>query len=323
MAQLQGISGLKWGDGNGGQVALSIHTNVLRILRNDKLSYLTATMRNPGSVKNGTASYYVPEIIGTKDYDAGDATFADPETGLVSFNLDTRRQAKYEIETFDISRLQEANYLMGEIAVGLAYSIQADLNSAFLSYLVKQFDGSSGALRTQVLELATIGKPDPAMTPEKARVDYNTWQYKIIDISRQYNKKLLGVPKADMFNIVSPRLDVGIRNAFWNQPSEIGKFVIKDTLEGNKLGNIKYIVDDMLDLSIGAGTSFTDKDFNTTDFIGFILHNEAVAMPINLISTTQTINPNNANLRFITKYQYGIGTLRPTLIWAIKNKAAK
>ena len=42
-------------------------------------------------------------------------------------------------------------------------------------------------------------------------------------------------------------------------------------------------------------------------------------MPINIQQTMQTINPDNGNLRFITKYQFGIGILRPKLIYAIKN----
>ena len=97
MAVLQGISGLAMGDGTGNKIALSINTQVLEILSNDKLSYLTATITNPAQVKNGTVSYYVPEIIGSGDYGtAGEGTnFVEPAAGLVSINIDKRRQNKY------------------------------------------------------------------------------------------------------------------------------------------------------------------------------------------------------------------------------------
>lgn len=42
-------------------------------------------------------------------------------------------------------------------------------------------------------------------------------------------------------------------------------------------------------------------------------------MPININQTIQTINPENGNIRFIIKYQFGIGILRPKLIYAMKN----
>ena len=77
----------------------------------------------------------------------------------------------------------------------------------------------------------------------------------------------------------------------------------------------------MLQNNIPLGTSFSaDTALDTTNFVGFIAHKEAIAFPINLMTTTQTINPENGNPRFITKYQFGMGILRPDLIVALRKK---
>ena len=321
MAVLQGISGLAMGDGNAGKIALSINTQVLEILSNDKLSYLTATITNPAQVKNGTVSYYVPEIIGSGDYGtAGEGVqFTEPAAGLVSINIDKRRQNKYEVETFDISRLNESGYILGVVAAGIARAIQADLNAEYLTFIVSQFK-QDGNLQTQVLELENVGKGNPALTPEQSRVDYNRIQLQIAKFQKMFDKRMLGVGVNEIYGVLSVEADIDLRNAFWNQPNTLGNFVIKETLEGVKLGNLNYFVDVMLNNTIGAGTSFSDKQLQTTGLVGLIMHREAVGMPINIQQTMQTINPENGNLRFITKYQFGIGILRPKLIYAIKNK---
>ena len=321
MAVLQGISGLAMGDGTGNKIALSINTQVLEILSNDKLSYLTATITNPAQVKNGTVSYYVPEIIGSGEYGtAGEGTnFVEPAAGLVSINIDKRRQNKYEVETYDISRLNESGYILGVVAAGIARAIQADLNAEYLTFIVSQFKSGTGTLATQVLELDNVGKGNPALTPEQSRVDYNRVQLQIAKFQKMFDKRMLGVGVNEIYGVLSVEADIDLRNAFWNQPNTLGNFVIKETLEGVKLGNLNYFVDVMLNNNIAANTSFSDKELQTTGLVGLIMHREAVGMPINIQQTMQTINPENGNLRFITKYQFGIGILRPKLIYAIKN----
>lgn len=320
MAILQGISGLSMGDGEAGKIALSINTQVLDILSNDKLSYLTATITNPAQVKNGTVSYYVPEIIASGEYGtAGEGTqFVEPAAGLVSINIDKRRQNKYEVETFDISRLNESGYILGVVAAGIARAIQADLNAEYLSFLVAQFK-TGGSLATQILELANVGKGNPDLTPELSRVDYNRIQLQIAKFQKMFDKRMLGVGVNEIYGVLSVEADIDIRNAFWNQPNTLGNFVIRETLEGVKLGNLNYFVDIMLNNTVAAGTSFSDKQLQTAGLVGLIIHREAVGMPININQTIQTINPENGNIRFITKYQFGIGILRPKLIYAIKN----
>lgn len=323
MAILQGISGLQWGDGAGGQVALSIHTEVLRILRSNKLSYMSATLRTPGQVQTGTATYYVPEIVQTNYYGAaGSSGFSIPQTGLVSFNLDKRRDAKWEVEQFDIARLQDSTYILSVIAAGLAGAIQNDLNAEYLAFLSTQFK-ENGALNVpngyQVVDVPTLWKTDVNVTPEDCRKDFLLLQQQVIKFTKKFNKKMLGLERNEVFAVLSYEADINLRNAFWNQPNELGRKVIEETLEGQQLGLLKYFTDPMLQNNIPAGTSFSkDTALNTENFVGFIAHKEAIAFPINLMTTTQTINPDNGNPRFITKYQFGMGILRPELIVALR-----
>ena len=218
MAVLQGISGLAMGDGTGNKIALSINTQVLEILSNDKLSYLTATITNPAQVQNGTVSYYVPEIIGSGEYGtAGEGTnFVEPAAGLVSINIDKRRQNKYEVETFDISRLNESGYILGVVAAGIARAIQADLNAEYLTFIVSQFKSGTGTLAQagQILELANVGKGDPALTPELSRVDYNRIQLQIAKFQKMFDKRMLGVGVNEIYGVLSVEADIDLRMHF-------------------------------------------------------------------------------------------------------------
>lgn len=331
MAVLQGISGLQWGDGNNGNVALSIHTEVLRILRSNKLSYMSATIRTPGQVATGTATYYVPEIIQTNYYGAaGSSSFSIPQTGIISFNLDKRRDAKWEVEQFDISRLQDSTYILSVIAAGLAGAIQTDLNAEYLAFLTTQFKQGgdlNGNLTTgnrqQVVSIPTLWKTDVNVTPEDCRKDFLLLQQQVIKFTKKFNKQMLGLERNEVFAVLSYEADINLRNAFWNQPNELGRKVIEDTLEGQQLGLLKYFTDPMLQNNIPVGTSFSkDTALDTTNFVGFIAHKEAIAFPINLMTTTQTINPDNGNPRFITKYQFGMGILRPDLIIGLKKNGS-
>lgn len=323
MAILQGISGLQWGDGANGNVALSIHTEVLRILRSNKLSYMSATIRTPGQVAAGTATYYVPEIIQTNYYGASGASgFSVPQTGIISFNLDKRRDAKWEVEQFDIARLQDSTYILSVIAAGLAGAIQSDLNAEYLAFLTSQFK-EGGKLANQTVPVPTLWKTDVTVTPEQCRQDFLLLQQQVMKFTKKFNKQMLGLERNEVFAVLSYEADINLRNAFWNQPNELGRKVIEDTLEGQQLGLLKYFTDPMLQNEIRVGTSFSkDTALDTTNFVGFIAHKEAIAFPINLMTTTQTINPDNGNPRFITKYQFGMGILRPDLIVALRKNNA-
>ena len=316
MAVLQGISGIQMGDGAGGTIALSISKHILRMLSNSSLSYLTATMSNPSQVNSGSVSYYIPELIQTEAYDATSQKFDKTQTAMRRITCDTREQAKYEVETFDIARLDESSDVLGMIATGLAMGIQSTLNAEFLMYIKSQFE-VGGELAAQIIELPVLGK-DVVDTVENCRAAYNALQMKIAKITQMYDKNKLGIEKGDLHTIMSPVAAVQIRNSFWGTPANIGNFPISPTLAGVQLGNMKFTEDGMLDNAIPAGTSFSKlKDFDFSNYVGFIIHNEAVAMPISIMNVVNQNSPFNANLQYICKYQYGLGILRPKLLYAI------
>ncbi|WP_300351203.1 hypothetical protein [Clostridium sp.] len=86
---------------------------------------------NPSSVKSGTVAYQVPEILQAEDYGDGTTTSQIPQSGLVEISIDTRRDIKYDVETFDQTRLGDMEYVIGIIASASALAIQNDLNAHF------------------------------------------------------------------------------------------------------------------------------------------------------------------------------------------------
>ena len=325
MAVLTGIQALQMGDGASGKAALSIKTRVLRILADSKLSYMLATMMNANDVKAGTVSYYVPEIIGSNDYGAaGAGAFNAPNSGIVSVNINTRRDVKWEWETFDISRLEEGDYILGMITTGIAMAVLADLNGQFLQFLANKFDKTSGEepMKTNKIPLTYLTKENVNETPENMRKDLLSIEYKMNKINQLFDKGKLGVPKAEIMAVVAPVIDTNMKYAFWNQPNSLGNWVISKTLEGHQIGNLKYMVDPMLNNNIPAGSSFNnDQAQDFTKFYGILFHNEAIAMPINVNEVIALRNPDNGNPRFITKYQFGIGVIRPKLVYQIVDAA--
>lgn len=313
MAVIQGISGMQIGDGTGGNVALSINTRVLRILSDSSFSYLTATMKNPNEVKSGTVAYYVPEIIQTEAYGSGTTASQNINAGLISVTIDTRRTAKYDIETFDLTRLENANQIVGMVSLGLAMAILNDLNANFLAYVVN-FLSTDTVGKLQNIALPGLVDETGTQTPEQSRVSLNKIQFEVAKKSKLYNKKTLGIKKAEFINIFDSIGDVNVRNAFWGVLG--GKdLVLASDLEAVQIGNFKYMVDNMINNNIPAGTSFSkDTSLDTSNFAGILLHNESVAMPLNYNGITMVIDPVTANPRYIAKYQFGIGIIRPNLI---------
>ena len=316
MAVLQGISGIQLGDGAGGKVALSIDTRVLRILHTSSFSYLSATVQNPREVESGTVTYYRPEIIQAQDYGTGTTPADIPQVGVVSINIDTRRTAKYEIETFDLTRLNDSGAIVGMVSTGLALAILNDLNSNFLVFIVDKLTTDTEMKKQNVL-LADLADETGTLTPEKSRTMINVLQMKIAKLSKMYNKRTLGIEKAELLTITDSIGDINIRNAFWGITGGKEMVLAKD-LVAVQIGNFKYTIDNMLNNSIPAGSSFSkDKALTTTNFAGLILHNEAVGMPINYQGISQVIDPISANPRWIAKYQFGVGFVRPELVYGL------
>lgn len=336
MAVLTGISGIQVGDGAGGKVALELQKRVLRILSDANFTYLFASYNNPGQTNSGTISYYTPEILASYSYTStkgGKGTDPQvPQIGLTSVNVDIRRNVRYEVETFDMSRLGEiGNSALDQIAGALALQIQADMNAQFWMKLRNWFaqKGATanvpGTTDPYQVELQYLGS-NITYTDQTSNNVYgelfklNTLYAKI---GQTFDKRHIGIDKADMFAIVSPMFDAVAPMAFRNQ-FEIGKWQISKTLAGKQIFNIRYIVENMLDTNVAIGKSFNgDYALNLTNVIGLIAHNEAIAFPMNLNSIIPATNPNNGNVIFIAKYQFGFGILRPNLIRLLVRQGQK
>lgn len=324
MARLQGISGMQMGDassGGSGNIALDIQTRVLRILFEGGFAYQTASIANPAQVNAGSVSYQIPEILYAEDYGTGASTFQKLNSGLVEVPINIRRVVKYTYEQFDQSRLGDMAYVITVIADSVAMTIQNDLNLHFWKNIADQFKDTTGPLRTQYINLQKL--TDKTCTIDEARNAIKELQWKVTEISKTFSKLAMGVPKSELMVYLDPLADINIRGAYWNQPNSLGERVIAKDLVGNQIGNgIYYYTDKLLGTNITANSSFSkDTTADLTKFIGFIIHNEAVAMPFNFNSMTQVVDQDNANPRFIAKYQFGFGIIRPWLIYAITNAA--
>lgn len=317
MAVLKGISGMDIGDGSGGNIALALQTRVLRILFDSDFTYRTATLANPTQANAGSVSYQIPEILQAENYGDGSTKFQKLNSGLVEVPINIRRTVKYTYETFDYSRLGEMSYVISVIANSVAMSIQNDLNMHFWNNIATQFTKTSGTLKSQTVVLPKL--VDKAATIDDIRTAIKELQWKTTEISKTFSKLAMGVNKSELMIYLDPFADINIRQAYWNQPNSLGERVVAGDLTGYQIGGgIYYYLDKMLGAKIDADTSFSkDVAMDLTDYVGFIIHNEAVAMPFNFNSMTQVVDPNNANPRFIAKYQFGFGIIRPWLVYAI------
>lgn len=317
MSVITGISGMQMGDGAGGKIALAIKTRVLRILYDGGFAYQTATLADPTQVNSGSVSYQVPEILQAEDYNDGTGEFQVLQSGLVEVPINTRRVVRYTYETFDYSRLGEMAYVVSVIANSVAMTIQNDLNSHFWLNIAQHFSAGTGDLKAQTVMLPDLVRKDA--TQDEIRKAIKELQWTTATINKTWNKKAMGVPKAELMIYLDTFADINIREAYWNQPNSLGQRVIAKDLVGYQIGGgIFYYLDKMIGATINANTSFSkDKTLDLKDYVGFIIHNEAVAMPFNLNSMTQVINPVNANPQWIAKYQFGFGLIRPWLVYAI------
>lgn len=323
MANLQGISGIQMGDGTtSGNIALDIQTRVLRILFDGGFAYQTATIANPTQVNSGSVAYQIPEILYAEDYGTtgAPATFQKLNSGLVEVHINTRRVVKYTYEQFDQSRLGDMAYVITVIADSVAMTIQNDLNLHFWKGIAEQFKDTTGPLKTQYIQLENL--VNKACTIDQAREAIKELQWKVTEISKTFSKLAMGVPKSELMVYLDPFADINIRYAYWNQPNKLGERVVAKDLVGTQIGNgIYYYTDKLLGTNILPNQSFSkDTTIDLTKFVGFIIHNEAIAMPFNFNSMTQVVDQDNANPRFIAKYQFGFGIIRPWLVYAITNK---
>lgn len=318
---LQGISGLQFGDGGGGKIALSITERVQRILSDEWFTYMSATVNNPNEIRyTGTVWYRKPEILAPTNYTAmvGESPQV-VQAGQVGVNIDTRRGVKYELEDFDLARIETVDALIAQVAAGLAIAIRADLNAQFW-LRVRNLFATGQSLASQKIELEFLGSEQTytSALSDKLFNDLMKINFKINKLAQTFTKNAVGVPKKEVMSVVSLDFDTTLTQAFRNQPNAIGEWQVAPTLVGKKIGNFKYITDSMFDTLIALKQSFNnDYTVNLTNVLGFLFHNEAFAFPMSLDKQVSVVNIENGNLRFIQKWQFGFACLRPELAYVM------
>lgn len=337
---IQSIAAYQIGDGNGGKTPLSVISGkVLDILSNEDFQWRYATQYNVAEAKAGTIHYALPELIKIADYD--NATYGKaaasqiPQVANININLDSRRFARYSYEIFDVERILQSDYMIGQIASGLARSINADLNGQFWNRLLNVFS-TGGALANatdQMIALPYLGSgatakknaadnntlPDYiAKAPDQMYSDYLTLEETLMNITTSFSSYQIGSRNEDITTILSPQADIDMRTAFRNQPNLIGNWQISPTLVGVQIGNIKYVKDAMLDKIISQNQSFNgDYEINTQNIIGAMFHREAIAMPLNVYDVKYEEDILTGNPIWISRIQFGIGIVRPWLVYIL------
>lgn len=264
-----------------------------------------------------------------------------PQASIVTIPINIQRFVKYEYETFDVERLSNSDYLIGQIAASLAWSIQADLNLQFWMRVYNLFaENGQLAKSGQTMNLNFLGsgfasiealydKTDAASVSQLAElaknapnnmwIDYRRLQNVFTQFYQTYSKEAIGISKNDITAIMCPQVDDDMMTLFRNQPNVVGGYQLNSTAQGTRLGNLKYVVDPMLNTNITVGQSF-NGDYNGTlsGILGIIFHRQALAFPMNLQEIGMVRDTNNLNARWIAKYQFGFGVLRPSLIKLLK-----
>lgn len=321
MSQIIGTSGIALGDGEGGYIALSVKEQVMRNLHQSLATFLQARAPQSGSIIGGaTIAYSIPLYGTTQEYEQGQNAQLNPNVELKLVNVSNRRTQFYEIESFDESMIAPdvIGNLIGQIAANLSTTIMADQNAHFFLALKDYFDQND----SQTLYLPQL---------------YDTTVQSTTD--KEYLQKSLLIAKANLQKVINNKY-IGVRgNEFYGLVDVIGKTNIQlllsglnasdkaydmilygiggDTLDTFELGGTKFIVDNFINRSIPENYSFNgDYEYDLSDYAGFLIHNEFMAFPMGLQTVTQVRNPNNGNIRWIAKYAFGSGVIRPELGYA-------
>ena len=142
------------------------------------------------------------------------------------------------------------------------------------------------------------------------------------EIGTRYSKDMLGVNKKD-FSIISRKGQTSLSAIGRNQTSgTVGSFQIKE-VEGTVIDGFKFLTENMLDTKIAAGASF-NKNYSVDmkNVVGFLVHNEAVCMPLGEVYAWGEKDPGDGNFLFGLRWMYGIGFLRPQLVCAMVKDGA-
>lgn len=335
---LQGIMGRYGGFGNGagGNIALSIKEEIMRFLSTDHILTYMVSARKPDMVGVGTVAYRKIQTLQNERYFGSNNAFQEPQADFITVNLDKAMVCKWKYETFNMSRVQNANDLISQVAATVYESMRLQLNAALLMFLKYHILGDEQSVKAvypnvnelpqasgQFTKVTTFGKTQAesglaaSAYGDAIYQDYMTIRDGITRIGQIYSKESFGVRTTELMSVVSPIARNSLSGMGRNQVGgTISNFQIKN-VSGTELEGLSFYVDNMLDNTIASGQSFNKNyDIDLRNVVGFMLHNEAVALPLGEIKAWEGTDPNDGNWYFGVKWMYGIGLLRKQLVWA-------
>lgn len=283
-----------------------VEGKILKILASSTLGLrATATIENLDSVKAGSVIFRVPELVKTKSYDAETNTNDKPNIGTVRVDLNTLRTQKYEVETFDMNAIQNWDALHSAIAYGAAKSIQAELDLVLLKHLHKSASS----------EIFANALSDEADWMRKTRLKLGKINN---SLSTTITKTMLGNNERETWTVVSPDMYL---NLLEGASAVGGDKAIEMKLTGDIPGAI--ILGNAITKHIFLGqdvdsTVFSDiakdADSNFSNVVSITWNKEAIAFPVHIQEVLEMRNPANGNPVYMTKFRYGIETIRPNLV---------
>lgn len=348
MATLTGISGMLggFGDGNGGSIALSLREKVLRFLKSDTLfTYMVSTMK-PDSWGAGSVYFRKIQTLQNETYKGSNNSFQEPQSTTVRIDINQAQVVKYSYELFNMDRVKSADELLGQIAATMYESMSQQLNAALLLFLKYHTLGDAAEIKKvyttlsdsympqaagQFVKLSALGQTmtstgstTTAQFGNNVFLDYMKIRNGVDRLGQLYTKESFGVPTPDFQSVISP---IGRNSLSYMGRDQVGGTISNfqiQKVQGTDIAGFKFFVDKMLDMKLAVGQSFNrDYDVDLKNVFGFLLHNEAVAMPIGRIYAWSDTNPNDGNYLFGLRWMYGIGFLRPQLVCALIKDGAQ
>ena len=314
MANFVGIPGYNWGDGTGGNVALSIQERVMRIIRDESI-FVFMSLRSPipgDDVRAGTVYIRQPMIPQSRPYSVSQVVNEVPQVDSVKIDIDSRRTNFYEIESFDTSRIIDADAVLGEIAGGLSSAIMADMSAHYFLMLADYFENDTIG-NSRVIVSSTFG--EPTATEAQAKADSFLLGTTRVNLEKTYSRKYIGVPGSEILSVID---GYGVLNMVKGTTTgnsgdmalgliQAGGFAVRE------LWGTRYVQCNLIGLGadVATGQSWAlDYAYDMSNYRAFIIHTEAFAFVINNMQIESVRNQNNLNIRYIAKYQFGGGRVR-------------
>lgn len=330
MAQFLQAEGIVIGDGAGQGIALSIKEGIIRNLHQSLATFLQARAPQSGSViAGGSINYRIPLYGQTKAYAQDQVVNAFPNVANIGVKVSDYRTSFTEIEGFDQSMLgPEGQSAIAEIVANISQQIRADQNAHFYiamhEYFAGLYDSTSSTWTktphlTQTLWLPELGSKK-VLSEDQSRLLQKEVANKINSMTKFINKKYIGIKGSEFFGIIDRfgATNLSLLLTRLNASNEALGIMVNsfdgDTLETFKFGGVNFLIDNFVNNVVAQGASFNgDYAIDLSGVYGYLIHREFIAFPMGIEQVVSVMNPNNGNMRWIAKYCFGAGILRPEL----------